>query len=499
MNENGPNKTVGSPASGKGATRPTEAPKTLDEWTGWLREKEMPIFSHTAKRLSQAMEDQRSGITELSRIILEDPSLTTKLLKLSNSPYYNPSRQHLGTITRAIVLVGLEPIRELALACSFIEAILSQNNKQQVNREIARALHAAVQAKSFAVLASEPLPEEVFIAALLHNIGHIAFWCFEQELGDEITRLVRAEHLDPEQAERQVLGFKLGQLGAALSKTWRLGGLIEESFATAGSSRRKEIVRVGCEIARLCEDGWETAEIKRRLAKVAQLTGKTPQDIQAQVKANAENAVKLATHFGAREASTYIPTATEVLPPSDGCDSPAETGEKSETTLLQIMQDITNILNGEINLKLLFEIVIEGIYRGLAMDRVLFAILTPDRKMLREKFSLGWPAVETRGLAQIPIDGTPPNLFSFALDRNEHLWAKKDGGSPLGELFTPSIQARIGRHECCISPISLNKKTIGLFYADRAMSHKPMTQEVFDGFKQLTSQANIALKLSQRL
>jgi HD-like signal output (HDOD) protein len=489
---------AGPTAHGNGSARAAGTGKTLDGWVESLRDKEMPIFSHTAQRLNRALDDHRSGVMELSRIILEDPSLTAKLLRLSNSSYYNPTRQHLATITRAIVLMGIDVIRELAFACSFIEAILSQTTKRQVNREIARALHAGVQAKSFAVLAGDPSPEEVFIAALLHNIGHIAFWCFEQNEGDEIARLVREDHIDPEKAERQVLGFRLRQLGAALSRTWKLGGLTEEAFAATGHSRRTEIVRIACEVAKISEEGWETTGILNRLATVAEITGKTPQQIQVQAKMNADNAVKLAAQFGAKEASAYIPTATQMPPSDDGEDNPGGAGGKCETALLQIMQDVTNILSGEIDLNVLFEMLIEGIYRGLDMDRVLFALLTPDRKLLREKSSLGWPPIESRGPLQISVDGTPANLFSFALNRNEHVWAKKDAVSPLAELFTPSIQSRFACDECCLSPISLNKKTIGVFYADRAVTQRPVTQDAFDGFRQLTLQATIALRLSQR-
>jgi transcriptional regulator with GAF, ATPase, and Fis domain len=234
------------------------------------------------------------------------------------------------------------------------------------------------------------------------------------------------------------------------------------------------------------------------MVKIAEMTGKTPQEIQLQAKHNAENAIKLASHFGARDALAYIPATTQALASKDEGDISARTEEKNDAMLLQIMQDITNMLNGEIDLNPLFEMVIEGIYRALGMDRVLFALLTPDRKTLREKSSLGWSPTEARGILQFPVGGTPHNLFSFAVDRNEHLWAKNDNKSPLAELFTPSIQARIGCHECCISPISMNKKVIGVFYADRAFNHKPITQEIFDGFKQLTLQANIALRLSQQ-
>ena len=90
---------------------------SLEEWVRRLRDRDMPVFSRTVQALNEAMNGSRSGVLELSQIILEDPTLTAKILKLSNSPYYNPGRQKLATITRAIVLIGLQTVRDLALAC----------------------------------------------------------------------------------------------------------------------------------------------------------------------------------------------------------------------------------------------------------------------------------------------------------------------------------------------------------------------------------------------
>ena len=249
-------------------------PSTLQEWTLWLRDKEMPIFSRTARNLNLAIEDGRAGVADIARIILGDPTLTAKLLKLANSPYYNPSRQRLATVTRAVILLGLNIIRELALACTFIDEILSQNDKkQEVYKELAYALHAAVQAKSLATLVNDPHSEEIFIAALLHNIGQIVFWCFGRELGDKIQKTIQEKHLSSDQAEKQVLGFQLDQLSCSLSKIWGLGGLIENAFESG--DRRTQFVRLGFRLARASREGWGNAEVTRCIRTAAELVGKS--------------------------------------------------------------------------------------------------------------------------------------------------------------------------------------------------------------------------------
>jgi HD-like signal output (HDOD) protein len=469
-----------------------ESPTTLEDWTNCLRDKEMPIFSRTAQRLNQVIEDKRSGVSELSKIILEDPGLTARLLKFASSPHYNPSGIRLATVTRAIVLLGLNVIRELALACSFIETVLSKQRKHQVNREIACALHSAVQAKSLAILLNDPRPEEVFVAALLHNIGHIGFWCFEHDTGEKIQVLTEQQKIPAEKAEKTVLGFQLIHLGASLSKTWGLGGLIEEAFS--GNSPRTEYVKLGYQVARNSPQGWNTEEIRRCIYRMAELTGKPERHLLTILQDNAESAIRLAKQSGAHQVTPYIPGTDRG--PTGKQRQTDDLAPRDDTSLIQIMQDVTNLLCGEFNVNLVLEMILEGIYRALGMDRVLFALLTPDRKRLKEKFALGWPSVESRGQLQIGIAGSSPNIFSNVLEKNEYFWAR-GADTETQRLFTGEVIAQFGQHDCCLSPVSYDKRVIGLFYADRAFSKEPITREVFDSFRQLTMQANIALKLLQ--
>ncbi|MEI6414590.1 MAG: HDOD domain-containing protein [Pseudomonadota bacterium] len=455
----------------------------------------MPIFSNTVKRLKSVMDDDKSGASELSSVILEDQSLTAKILKVSNAAYYNPNRQPIATITRAISLIGLKDICNLAIACSFIEAILSERNKQHVNREIARALHAAVQAKSFALLmnAKPPVPEEVFIAGLLHNIGHVAFWCFEEEVGDAIDQLID-RGMDSEKAERQVLGFTLRQFGASLGKSWQLGKTVLEGYSATTASKQAEIVKIACEVAKYAIQGWETPEIKNSLNKLSKLVDKTEEQLFNQVKVNAESAILLANRFGAREAAAFIPEANHVAA------TLAEPPERTEEGLLTFIQDITDMLGGDsTEFHLVFQMIAEGIYRGLDMDRVFFALITQDRKFVKEKTALGWPPLATRNPLQIPVSVMPHHLISLCVDRNERIWAKPDPATHFSQFYTPMFRTHFGSHECFISPISANKRVIGLFYCDRAVRHHPMTQKHFEGFRQITQHANIALRLSMTL
>src|SRR5208337_426860 len=142
------------------------------------------------------------------------------------SMYYNPYSKRINTVSRAVLKLGFNAIREICLTISLIEAALSSRHKGKVALEVARAFHAAVQARTIAIRRGLPQPEEVFIAALLTRIGHIAFWCFAGEVGDRLDSEVLNTESE-EQAEINVLGFGLRRLTLRLSQEWKLSDLLE--------------------------------------------------------------------------------------------------------------------------------------------------------------------------------------------------------------------------------------------------------------------------------
>jgi len=471
-------------------------PLSLEQWTKVLCEQEMTIFSNTAHNIYNSI-DKQKGAMELASIILQDPNLTAKLLKVSSSVHYNPSNQKMNTISRAIVILGSNIVRELTIACSFFESIISPENKQRANKEIGHAIHAAVQAKEIAIHCNDVSPEEVFIAALLNNIGAISFWCFGGEQCRYITGLLNSGQYTSEQAEEKVLGFTLHDLGKNLSKAWNFGGLIEEAIISPDSSNiRPQIVHLANEIAHSVDSGWDSEKMDECIIKLEQLTGEGSSTTVKHLKDNAKSAVKIACSFGAHDASQYIQTDTPIEKNTEVIDTSIEKNTEvidKKEILLQILQDITQHLSGNINLNLLLEMVIEGIHRGLSMDRTILCILSPDKKTLEEKLALGWakPINDQRKI-KFEISSIPANLFFKAITSSSGLWAQPSKDEV---LFTPSVINHIGKSECFLIPIHSGNKPIGMIYCDRSTHNQPLTEEDFNTAKHFSQQAVIGLAL----
>jgi HD-like signal output (HDOD) protein len=464
-------------------------PLTLNGWTHVLCNEEMPIFSNTALAIHDILNDDRKGAMELASVILQDPNLTVKLLKISNTPHYNPSRQKMVTVSRAIIMIGSEVIRELTLVCSFFESILSSTNKQQANEEIAQAIHAAVHAKSIALITNDKSPEEVFIATLLNHIGSISFWCFCGEQGEHIQKLI-ANGSAREEAEKKVLSFKLTELGASLSKAWKLGSLVEESIKPNAFSKnpRVELVHLGYEITEALKEGVSSKKYETCVRKIEALTKQSKKVIHEKLKNNTTTASDIACQFGATAAAMLIQSRL---------DQPFNPDESSQAIdnkqlQLQISQDITSIISEQFDINLLLETVLEGIHRGIGMERTIFSLLANDKQTLKEKLSLGWRKETYEDKVIFNLSETPPNLFFQALTGTHAFWAKPSDNPKLYTLRDINI---IGKNECFMMPIFSNKTAIGLIYTDRGLNNQPLTKEDFDAFKSFTQQANIGLAI----
>ncbi len=461
---------------------------SLDEWAHVLSEQEMPVFSNTALIVHDILNDDKKGAMELASIILQDPNLTVKLLKISNSPYYNPSRDKMVTVSRAIIMIGFNVIRDLTLACSFFESILSSFNKEQACEEVAQAIHAAVHAKSIALATRDVSPEEVFIAALLNRIGSISFWCFCDQQGEQIQALVKLQNLSRTDAESHVLGFRLVDLSLCLSKAWKLGELIEESISPSALTKnpRVELVQLGYEIVDALKAGSNSKKYTECIGKIVVLTKQPRQVIEAQFKNNTAIAFDFARQLGASVAAKIIQGSLNdslVLEESDPVID-------KKQLQFQISQDVMSIISNQIDINLLLETVLEGINRTIDMDRTIFSLLMTDKQSLREKLSLGWHK-ETYGQKILfHISKSPPNLFFHVLSSSQAFWSKPDEHA---KLYLLSDVNAIGKHESFLMPIYSNNTPIGLIYADRALSKRPMTEEDFSVFKHFVQQANVGI------
>ncbi len=477
----------------------TANPK-LSAWLERIREQEMPIFGHTVQGVLSVADDDQAPAAELARVVLQDASMTARVLKLANTIYYNPREQGISTVSRAVVVLGFNTVRNMCLSISLVDSLVQGNQRERLIQELARSIHAAVQARSLALARGDLSPEEVFIATLLYRLGDMAFWCFSGEVGDQLDAIYDRPGYTREEAEREVLGFTLRELTAGLAQEWHLNELLRESLLRPErAGARGKNVTLCHDLAVAAEQhGWGATETQQVVGGLARLTGDSLAATSALLHRNAREAIEIARYYGAATAAHTIPLpghAQAEQEPEAAEEQPPRYPEPDSLLQLRILRELSALVEERTDFNLMMELVLEGIYRGVGMDRTLFALLTPDRAGLKAKFVLGEHRTRLAERFQFIRDPKHPNLFFAPLDDQRPRWVDLKTNPELRAELPDSVIDVLGTAPFFLAPIVVRGKAIGLFYADRAPSGRELDKDSYESFKHFCKQADMGLTL----
>ncbi len=469
-------------------------PNTIKAWLERLKKDDMPVFGKTVQDIMNVAQNQDSSFSELAKVILEDASMTAKVLKLANAVLYNPSNQSISTISRAIILLGFEKVRNLSLTVALVDSQVRGVNREHLMQELARSLHAATQAREFAKGMKIKNSEEIFVSALLHNIGELAFWCMAQEEGRKVDEAMR-RGMNKSEAEVEVLGFQLKQLSIHMAKDWNLGKMLQESLTGKGNGKNCKLIALSNGLASASEKGWQSPEVALIQKRLTSLTGFEGVEVVEATQRNAKLAVQTCKHFGA--------TATNiVLPPRQGSGGghivtsekkPAQEVSRYNPSLqLEILRDISNLLLGKPDFNVLLEMCLEGIYRGVGMDRAIFGLVGSGHKEIRAKYIVGGEREKILAGFCLPLQKKPANIFQKVLTSKKGVWVGKPNKPAIS--IDSGISRFLGGSSFFIMPVTVAGKSFGLFYADRLPSGRQLDQQSYDNFEFFALQASLGLE-----
>ena len=194
----------------------------------------MPGLSTTVVKVMETCNDPGASANDLKRIISLDPVLTARVLKLINSAYYS-LRHPVASLSRAIIMLGVNTVKNLALSFTIIDNLKSRRSGTSFSADDfwGHSLCVGVVAKLLAKFSGVPAVarEEYFVAGLLHDIGKLPLqWEFPSaykricEFTDEGRKTLYRN-------ETRVLGIDHCMVGHIIGKKWHLGSTLLESMA----------------------------------------------------------------------------------------------------------------------------------------------------------------------------------------------------------------------------------------------------------------------------
>lgn len=194
----------------------------------------MPSLSTTVSKVLEVCNSPRTSANDLNRVISLDPVLTGHVLKLINSAYYSLPNQ-ISSLARAIIMLGLNTVKNLALSTAVIGALAKKSSFAALPMDAfwAHSICVGVTAKALAVARNVPSTgrEEYFVAGMLHDLGKIPLnTCFAENYGQAL-QLAALEQSSLLKVEQLLVGVDHGVAGRLIGEKWRLSPAIIEGLA----------------------------------------------------------------------------------------------------------------------------------------------------------------------------------------------------------------------------------------------------------------------------
>ncbi len=183
----------------------------------------LPPLPAAVQQLLRLTNDPDVSIHEVSHVISSDHAITSRILRVTNSAFYGFSRQ-ISTVSQAIMMMGLDEIRNLALGCAILG--LSKRTAHPL-REVLddfwrHTLAVATASRLIAYQANLHHREEIFVAGLLHDIGKAILMEHFHEAYSKILKLAKETPKPLRELEMDFFQLDHAEVGALICRHWKI-------------------------------------------------------------------------------------------------------------------------------------------------------------------------------------------------------------------------------------------------------------------------------------
>jgi HD-like signal output (HDOD) protein len=139
-----------------------------------IGELSFPTSLDASRRVLKAVENPDLGLASLAKIVVAEPLLSAKVIRLANSVALNPANQTVRDVRQAVVRVGMDPIKALAMV--LIMDQLRQSHRHSGCRELSnrlweRSVHVAALSFVLARKLTRLNADEAMFAGIVNDLG----------------------------------------------------------------------------------------------------------------------------------------------------------------------------------------------------------------------------------------------------------------------------------------------------------------------------------------
>jgi eukaryotic-like serine/threonine-protein kinase len=285
---------------------------TLEYLLRRIRNKgDFPALSATISAVNRAASSDREPVAVLCNSILKDFALTSRLLKIVNASNLNQFGGAIGTVSRAISILGYDAVRNVSMSLLLFEHMHDRSNAVALKDHVVSVYFSGLLARELFDRADLRDAEQAFICAMFHRLGKLLATFYLYDEAQIVERNVQSRGWDEERASREVLGVSFEELGVGIGKAWNLPEDIIDSMRvikgplkkcpTQHSEKLRMIAGLANELADVIQDPSETTRKERLAALVGRYgpaTGVTERTLTTAVQGCANALMRDADALG---------------------------------------------------------------------------------------------------------------------------------------------------------------------------------------------------------
>jgi HD-like signal output (HDOD) protein len=509
---------MAEPVSTPDQTVIDDADVTLEYLLRRMRFKsDFPALSTQVSRIQAFSDSESDSMQKLCDEVLQDVALTQKLLRVVNTAQFRRAGSDpISTVSRAVALIGVGGVRNLALSLMLLDHMEDKAHAQQLKTEFLRTVMAGTLASELSRGSQEA--EAAYLGALFRNLGRLLVHFYLPEDALQMQELMQPRDtneraLDEVQAAQQVLGVSLEKLGDKVGELWGLPDNLRACMAVpTGSVPARSLDgrpdRVWW-LASLANAGAD-AMLKTEPAQL----GQTLSALQTQyAKALGMSSSELQDAVGrARQRLTELTRALNMSVPAqsdagrlvDGyyVDAPNGSGDNgvsaadlgldtasgalnssmplseldTANVLTNGIQDITNTMVENFKLNDVLQMILETMLRAMRCRRVVFCLRDAKTGALVGRLGIGEGVEQIKPLFKIPMvmpPGQVPDLFSIVSLKNADMLIADAKAPAIAGRLPAWFKGPVYAQTFLLLPLTLKRKgqadmVLGLIYADKA-------------------------------
>ena len=521
---------------------------TLDFLLRRMQQKsDFPALSESVSAINRIAANENENIDKLSTFILRDFSLTNKLLRIVNSSHYRSvGGGSISTVSRAVVVLGFNAVRNIAITVMLFEHLQNKTNAGHLKEEFLFSNFAGSLARDLSRKIGRRDHEQAYICALFFNLGRLLARFYFQEECDDVATQMRSSGCSEEAAAMRVFGMTYEQVGIEIARRWGFPSIIVDSMrrlspgpvrkADTAADRAQLLSVFANEVAHAAtlpgsDRSLAMARINERFDRSIPLPREAVDEaldtaladltefarvirvnldqttIGRNLKGNhpdeADATRTTTTLGGGTDAEGVNTMGGTVL--SSGVAPSLDTGSFSEdgvrtqdaqAVLAAGIQDISNTMVDDFKLNDILRIILETMYRGMGFKRVILCIKDARNKTMQGRFGFGPDANEFA------------RRFVFGLEFKADIFhaAIKNGVDVLiSDVTDPKIANRMPdwfktattAQTFVIFPLNIKEKPVAMIYAEKEQANSiTMSDKELSLLRTLRNQAILAIKQS---